>query len=77
MTYIFWIKQITIACCSLLFLTFGVYLFLAAYGMKNPLEFIMTFFGSNLIILISLVGLIYPGVKIFLHLRELKPQHHE
>ena len=77
MTQIFWIKQIFIALCSLLFLTFGVYLFLAAYGMKNPLEFIMTFFGSNLIILISLVGLIYPAVKIFLYLRDLKPQHHE
>ncbi|HOD34536.1 MAG TPA: hypothetical protein PLR20_00900 [Syntrophales bacterium] len=77
MTHTFWIKQITIALFSLLFLAFGVYLFLAAYGMKNPLEFIMTFFGSNLIILISLVGLIYPGVRIFLYLRDLKPQHHE
>ena len=77
MTQIFWIKQIFIALCSLLFLTFGVYLFLGAYGMKNPFEFIMTFFGSNLIILISLVGLIYPAVKIYLYLRDLKPQHHE
>ncbi len=73
MTHIFWIKQITIALFSLFFLSFGVYLFLSAYGMKNPHEFIMTFFGSNLIILISLVGLIYPAVRIFLHLKSLKP----
>ncbi len=72
MTQTFWIKQIAIACLSLLFLAFGVYLLLAAYGMKNPLEFIMTFFASNLIILISLVGVSYPVVRIFMHLKSLR-----
>lgn len=72
MTYIFWIKQLTIALLSLMFLAFGVYLLLSAYGMKNPHEFIMTFFASNLIILISLVGLSYPVFRIFLHVKSLK-----
>jgi hypothetical protein len=32
----------------------------------------MTFFASNLIILISLVGLSYPVFRIFLHVKSLK-----
>ncbi len=72
MTHIFWIRQITIALLSLLFLLFGVYLLFSAYGMKNPHDFIMTFFASNLIILISLVGLSYPVFRIFSHLKSLK-----
>jgi hypothetical protein len=32
--------------------------------MKNPLEFIMYFFSSSLIILISMVGIIYPVFRI-------------
>jgi uncharacterized membrane protein len=72
MTPIFWIRHIAVALVSLLFLAFGVYLLLSSYGMKNPHEFIMTFFASNLIILISLVGLLHPLLKIFLHLKSLK-----
>jgi hypothetical protein len=32
--------------------------------MKNALEFIMSFFSSSLIILVSLVGIIYPVFQI-------------
>ena len=43
------------------FLAFGIHLLIAAYHLKDPFWFIMTFFASNLIILISgalLVGFI-------------------
>jgi hypothetical protein len=32
--------------------------------MKNPYEFIMYFFSSSLIILISIVGIIYPAFHL-------------
>jgi hypothetical protein len=37
------------------FLLFGVHLLLASYGLSDPFFFVMTFFASNLIILISAV----------------------
>jgi len=43
---------------SVIFLIFGIDLLLAAYALKSPQYFILTFFASNLIILISAVVLI-------------------
>jgi hypothetical protein len=43
------------------YLVFGIMLLIAAYRLNNPLAFILTFFASNLVILISaavVVGLI-------------------
>jgi hypothetical protein len=40
------------------FLLFGVHLLLASYGLSDPFSFVMTFFASNLIILISAVGVV-------------------
>jgi hypothetical protein len=59
-----WGKNVLIAFLSLFFLVFGVNALIAAYGTKNPLEFIMYFFSSSLIILISVVGIIYPFFRI-------------
>ena len=50
------------------FLLFGVYLLIAAYHLENPYSFIMTFFASNLVILISAVlvlGFILRMIKVF------------
>jgi hypothetical protein len=60
----FWGKNIFIALFSLLFLLFGIKSLVTAYSVKNPLEFIMYFFSSNLIILISIVGIIYPAFRM-------------
>jgi hypothetical protein len=43
---------------ELFFLLFGVYLLILAYHLTDPLSFIMTFFASNLVILISAVLLL-------------------
>ena len=48
------------------FLAFGIILLISAYQLKDPFWFIMTFFASNLIILISaalLVGFIVQMVS--------------
>lgn len=60
----FWGKNILIAFLSLFFLVFGINALISAYSTKNPLEFIMYFFSSSLIILISIVGIIYPFFRI-------------
>jgi pilus assembly protein TadC len=50
---------------SFAFLLFGIYTLVCAYRLTNPLEFIMAFFSSSLMILISLIGLIYPTVRAY------------
>ncbi len=67
-TYFWWFKQAAIAILSIVFLIMGVLTLVASYGLANPLYFIMTFFSSSLIILISLVGFLYPAVQVYTHL---------
>jgi ABC-type antimicrobial peptide transport system permease subunit len=63
-SWLWWLKNIFIALFSLLFLLFGINALMAAYSVNNPYEFIMYFFSSSLIILISIVGMIYPAFRI-------------
>jgi hypothetical protein len=63
-SWFWWGKNIFIALFSLFFLLFGIQALISSYSMKNPLEFIMCFFSSSLIILISIVGIIYPSFRI-------------
>jgi hypothetical protein len=56
-----WIRQVILTLVGCFFLAFGIHLLISAYQLKDPFWFIMTFFASNLIILISaalLVGFI-------------------
>lgn len=48
-----WVRQLLLSLAGCFFLVFGIHLLIAAYRLKNPFHFIMTFFASNLIILIS------------------------
>jgi hypothetical protein len=60
-TAYWWIRHIVFLCAGIFFLLFGVILLISAYRTDNPAQFIMTFFASNLMILISgtiVVGLI-------------------
>ena len=57
-----WVRQIFLILAGCFFLLFGIHLLIAAYKLEDPYSFIMTFFASNLIILISAVllfGFIY------------------
>ncbi len=56
-----WIQQVILTLVGCFFLAFGIHLLISAYQLKDPFWFVMTFFASNLIILISaalLVGFI-------------------
>ncbi|MGD9320198.1 MAG: hypothetical protein PVH99_09550 [Desulfobacteraceae bacterium] len=48
-----WIRQVILTLVGCFFLAFGIQLLISAYQLKNPFWFVMTFFASNLIILIS------------------------
>ena len=50
--------RIALGIVEVFFLLFGVYLLVLAYHLSDPLSFIMTFFASNLVILISAVLLL-------------------
>lgn len=49
------LKLIGLILISLFFLMLGIDLLVAAYRLNNPFNFVMTFFASNLMILISAV----------------------
>jgi hypothetical protein len=57
-------KPLFIAVASLVFLTMGIDMLVAAYRIENPIYFIMTFFSSSLMILISITGFIYSSIRI-------------
>ena len=48
-----WISQVVSALIAIFFILFGINLLYMAYQINDPFSFVMTFFASNLIILIS------------------------
>lgn len=58
-------KHIVIGAFSVLFLLLGIDTLVSAYHLKNPHEFIMYFFASNLMILVSAVGILYAGIRLY------------
>jgi hypothetical protein len=63
-SYFWWVKNILIAFFALFFLAFGIETLIGSFLLKNPLEFIMYFFSASLMVLVSLVGILYPALKI-------------
>ena len=77
-SWLWWLKNIAIGVFSVIFLFFGIDSLVAAYHQKNVFEFIMYFFSSNMIILVSIVGMIYPFFQIRTYLKPPdKSSHHE
>ena len=64
------IRNILIGILSSFFLFWGITLLLSAYKLKNPLEFIMLFFSSNFIILISGAGILYAAFRLWRNYKE-------
>ena len=54
-----WIKNVTVLLLSLFFLIIGMNTFLGSFSLNNPIEFVMYFFSSSLLILVCVVGIIY------------------
>jgi hypothetical protein len=66
--FFWWIRQVILVLASCFFLVFGINLLIMAYKLENPSWFIMTFFASNLIILISatiLIGVVYRMIAFY------------
>ena len=68
-TILWWALKIGIGFVSLFFLAIGIDTLIASYKLQNPLEFIMYFFSSNMLILVSAVGIIYTGFQLYGRLR--------
>ena len=63
-----WTKQAILTIVACFFLGFGILLLISAYQLEDPFSFIMTFFASNLIILISgvlLVGFVLRMIRVY------------
>lgn len=65
MTFLMWFKNIGLLLLSLFFLIIGINSLIGSYRLNNPVEFVMYFFSSSLLILICIAGLIYCFFKIF------------
>lgn len=66
------VKQIVLVILGGFYLYFGIHLLISSYQMNNPLTFMLTFFASNLIILISaalLFGFLYRMIMVYRHLK--------
>jgi len=69
MSIIFWwIQHVVLIVIGAFFLYYGIHLLISSYSLKDPFVFIMTFFASNFIILISatlVFGFAYRMVTAF------------
>ncbi|MGB9438494.1 MAG: hypothetical protein WCB15_11165 [Desulfobacterales bacterium] len=63
-----WLRQIVLISISAFFLYFGIRLLISAYEFNDPFTFLMTFFASNFIILISgtlIIGFVYRMITVY------------
>ena len=67
-----WIQQIVLILIGAFFLYYGIQLLIGAYDLKDPFIFIMTFFASNFIILISGTLVFGFAYRIVMALRQSK-----
>ena len=70
---VWWALNTASAMLSIFFLFMGIHLCWASFQLDHPHQFILTFFASNLIILISLVILAGIVVRIITRLRQDDP----
>jgi hypothetical protein len=61
---LWWGKNILIALVALFSLLFGIETLIGSFNLKNPLEFIMYFFSASLIVMVSIVGILYPAFQV-------------
>lgn len=67
-----WATQIVLALIAIFFILFGINLLYMAYQITDPFSFIMTFFASNFIILISAALLLSFILKIVTNIKKSK-----
>lgn len=64
-TFFWWASKFFIGMVSLFFLARGIDVLVFSYTLNNPLEFLMYFFSSSMLILVSVVGVIYCAFRVF------------
>jgi hypothetical protein len=65
MKVLIWIKNIMVLLLSLFFLIKGINTLTGSFTLKNPLEFMMYFFSSSLLILVCITGVLYFIFRFF------------
>ena len=71
--FFWWFRQGLLVLAGCFFLIFGIHMLIAAYDLKDPYSFVMVFFASNLIILISatlVVGFVLRMIRVYRILKE-------
>jgi len=72
-----WITHVILVLIALFFILFGIGLLRMAYHISDPFSFVMTFFASNFIILISAALLLSFIVKMVLNSKKSRQDEHE
>ncbi len=62
--FLFWMKTLVVGIASIFFLALGIDNLVSAYSLNHPQMFIVSFFSSSLMILISLTGLLFSFFRI-------------
>lgn len=70
-----WFKIVAIGVCSLFFLWFGLCQLISAYSMDHPQMFVLVFFSASLVIMVSMVGILYPLLQIRAFLKSRRTGH--
>jgi hypothetical protein len=65
MVLFLWLREILIGVFTIFSLAWGISLLISAYSMNNPVEFVMVFFASNFIVLISGTGVLYAAFRFW------------
>jgi len=68
-TFFWWISKTFIGIASLFLFIRGFEVLIGSYTLDNPSEFLMYFFSSSMLILMSAVGIIYSFIRIFKRIR--------
>lgn len=66
--YFWWIWQTILVLICVFFLILGIQILIKAYQLNNPFPFMMIFFASNLIILISvalMAGIVWRMIGVY------------
>ena len=67
-----WVKIIAITIFALFLFSLSIVKLLETYTLNNPIEFVMSFFSNSFMLLISIVGLIYPIMQLYYYLKKQK-----
>jgi len=72
-----WTRQIVLMLVGAFFLYYGIELLISSYALKDPYTFLMTFFASNFIILISaalIFGFVYRMISVYRQVKNLEKE---